>query len=266
MIAAFVLISAALTPVGLRMVHQARNSRVQAELELLHAAIIGDDRAGTFGYVGDLGRLPLDLSELASSNGLPLSTVSASAGVAYGWNGPYANAGRDASDFRTDPWGNAYDIGQAAAGQVRSAGPNGVFSDADDIIYPPNSINIFGSLLVTVKGISDAVVTIDPEGCVVTLHYSGEGISDSVNDDTVPYSFSAVHRGLHAVDVTCARLDGVGQATESAVVAISGRGAQQVVELFVDLGVAPGSSAGGAESIASVDAVSTQDGPLGGQR
>ncbi len=266
MLGALVIISAALTPAVLRMIHQSRQNSVQEEVELLHAAILGSDGLATFGYVGDLGRLPYELSELVVRDDQPLFAVSPISGVGYGWNGPYTNQGRDAQDFQLDPWGNLYDIGVVGKGQIRSAGPDGIYESADDIVYPPHPVNIYGTLIVTVKGTSDSVVSIDPDTCSVTLHYSNDGTASSVVDDTVPYSFSDIHRGLHTLQVSCDRLDGSGIASETAVVTVRGNGAQQAVELFVDLGVAAGTApaTGSATTDPSADTTSTEEGPHGG--
>ena len=95
---------------------------------------------------------------------------------------------------------------------------------------------------MTVKGHSGELVTVDPAGCTVTLHYANEGAAATVSDDSPPFSFTDVHRGLHPVSVTCPRLD-TGVASESLVVAVRGAGAQQLAELHVDLGSAPTAAA-----------------------
>jgi len=235
MLGALVVVSAALTPAALRMLHDSRQNDVYKELAQLHMAILGSDKTGTFGYVGDLGRVPYRIEELVGRMDEPLYALDAATGVGYGWNGPYVNAGRDADDYRTDPWGNAYDVGVAGVGQLRSAGPDGVYDTSDDILVPPNPVNIYGSVLVSISGVSDSVVTTNPDGCTVTLQYAADGIVSSVIDETVPYSFSDVHRGLHAIQVRCLRLDGAGETEQSTVLAVRGGGAQQVVEVYVEL-------------------------------
>ncbi len=236
-VAALVMLAAAVAPALLRSVHERRQRQVQQELEALHAAIVGSDEKGVFGFVGDLGRYQWTLDELEQA-GSNTFWIDETTGVGYGWNGPYVNAGRDALDSVTDPWGNAYDVGVVGLGQIRSAGPNGVYDDADDVLYPPNPETPYGSVAISVKGHSDGVIDTDPDGCGVTLYYSGEGTLASVYDETAPFSFTDVHRGPHAVHVSCPRYDG-GTETETAIVIVRGGGAQQFAEIFVELGSTP---------------------------
>lgn len=241
-IAAMVMLAAAVAPAMLRSVHERRQSQAEQELAALHAAMVGDDEQGTYGFVGDLGRYPWSLDELVQAGYNTVFWTDESTGVGYGWNGPYVNVGRDARDYATDPWGNSYDVGVVGQGQIRSAGPNGLFDDADDIVFPPNASTPYGSVVISLKGYGDGVVSTDPEGCSVTLYYSGEGTLSYVYDETAPYSFTDVHRGPHAVQVSCPRYDG-GTANETAVVIVRGSGQQQFAEIFVELGSTPSSSA-----------------------
>ena len=237
LLAAIVLLAGALAPSLVRQLHMARANEVLSEMQALHAAIAGPEKSQTHGFVGDIGRLPANLSELVSGGSLPLFAVSQSTGVGRGWNGPYVNIGVDAEDYGRDAWGRAYDLNVVGPGQIRSAGPNGFFNDDDDIVYPPQPVDAYGSIVVLVKGFSGELVINNPIGCIVSLGYSNNGIAAVAVDDTTPFSFDAVHRGLHTIDATCPRLDETGLAMVAAVVAVNGHGAQQLVELHVDLGV-----------------------------
>jgi hypothetical protein len=184
----------------------------------------------------------------------PFFVRSEISGVGYGWNGPYVTSGRTPTDFRVDPWGNEYDINVVGFGQVRSYGPNGLPDDADDLIYPALPADPYGSLIVLVKGHSGEAVINSPEGCTVTLHYSNSGEADSVFAELPPFSFEFVHRGLHEVEATCLAFTGE-LVTEVSVVGIRGGGAQQTVELHLELGEdassgspEPGSASGTAET------------------
>ena len=106
-------------------------------------------------------------------------------------------------------------------GQLRSAGPNGIYDDDDDMVYPPYPVDPYGSLLVTVKGHSGDSITNDPDGCIVTMEYSDSGQINSVFDDVAPFSFEFVHRGLHAVAVSCTSFSGV-LVTETGVASVPG--------------------------------------------
>ncbi len=235
LLGALVILSAAVAPALLRTVDELNAGNVLEEMEALHLSIMGDPVAGTFGYVGELGRFPYFMDELVLQLDAPLFVRSELSGIGYGWNGPYVVRGRDANDFRLDPWGNEYDIGEVGPGQLRSAGPNGIYDDEDDVIYPPYPVDLYGSLVVTVRGHSGDVVTNDPEGCAVALVFSAEGEADAVLDEVAPFSFEVVHRGLHEIEVACPTVSGE-LVTEVGVASIRGGGAQQVIELHVELG------------------------------
>lgn len=231
LLAAIVVISAALAPAVLRTLHDARQDAASKELAALYRAINGDDEAGVFGYVGDMGTMPTELTDLVERGVQPLFATLPESGVGYGWNGPYVLGGDSPEDFRLDPWGKPYDVGMTGAGQLRSAGPNGVYDDEDDLVYPASYVNHTGTLVVSIRAHDDGVVTADPEGCSVTLYFANAGSPDSVVDSTRPYSFTGVHRGLHPVEVSCPGIGGDAQA--SAVAAVRGFGAQQAIELHV---------------------------------
>ena len=103
------------------------------------------------------------------------------------------------------------------------------------------------ALIVSLKAHSGDMVSTDPTGCTVSLHYAAEGSDASVADETAPYSFESVHRGLHTVEASCPRLDTGAIVSESAVVAVKGWGAQQVAELHLELGMQAAASPGAAE-------------------
>ncbi|NKB87570.1 MAG: hypothetical protein GKS06_05065 [Acidobacteria bacterium] len=234
-LAALVVVSAAAAPTVLRVVNDANGRNARAELEGLYDSVMGDMEAQTYGFMGDLGRFPNTLDELMMQIDQPFFVRSEISGVGYGWNGPYVSTGRTPTDFQIDPWGNPYDIGVAGYGQVRSYGPNGLPDDADDILYPALPVDPYGSLIVLVKGHSGEAVVNSPEGCTVTLHYSNSGEAATVFTELPPFSFEFVHRGLHEVEATCLAFTGE-LVTETSVVGIRGGGAQQTVELHLELG------------------------------
>lgn len=252
LLAALVIISAALAPTVLRSLHDARQDAARNEMQSLYEAINGDDETGTYGYIGDMGQAPDDLAELTVRSTQPLFEALADSGVGYGWNGPYLLGGDDVDDFRIDPWGNAYDIGVVGTGQLRSAGPNGLVDDEDDLIYPPAAVNDTGTVVVSVKAHDGDVIVVDPEGCTVTLYFASDGEPSTVIDATKPYSFTGVHRGLHPVEVICPGMGG--EATGTAIAAVRGFGAQQVFEVHVVV-AAPGADP--AEETIEADAAAT---------
>lgn len=116
---------------GKRTVTQERMSHIRR-------AIMGDPTAnvgGQFssaGFRGDLNQLPSPLSQLTTPGALPAWNKF----TRRGWNGPYLDAAQ-----LTDGWGRAITIGNfdvdGVAGRVyslRSAGPDGIAGNADDIV------------------------------------------------------------------------------------------------------------------------------------
>ena len=85
-------------------VEDARRVKTEREMETLAKAIVGDptlissSRRADFGYVGDVGAFPPNLTVLVTNPGY--ST----------WNGPYIPAGytQDLTGYQMDEWGNAY--------------------------------------------------------------------------------------------------------------------------------------------------------------
>jgi hypothetical protein len=101
----------------------------------------------------------------------------------------------------TDAFGRPYRL--AATGQVRSAGPDGLFDTADDIVYPPAPPNPGGRLMVTVKRMAaeDNSYTLDPAGYAVRLYYSSNGQEAFLDDPVAPFVFENVPQGVHAIAV-----------------------------------------------------------------
>jgi prepilin-type N-terminal cleavage/methylation domain-containing protein len=132
------IIMAILASVTLRAMDITRErtnyEKTMASLQRLSIAIVGDPmliaegRRTDFGFVGDLGRLPTSLDELASN----INGDSA-------WNGPYARIPfvGDSLSFKTDAWGNEFQYLEEQ-GEVVSQG-NGsspiTYSIADDTTF-----------------------------------------------------------------------------------------------------------------------------------
>jgi type II secretory pathway pseudopilin PulG len=86
-------------------VEDVRRIRTEREMEMLSDAIVGDpselasNHRSSFGYVGDVGAFPPNLSALRTNPG-SYST----------WNGPYLQQGfaEDTNGYKYDEWGKAY--------------------------------------------------------------------------------------------------------------------------------------------------------------
>ncbi|PWB69818.1 hypothetical protein C3F09_10015 [candidate division GN15 bacterium] len=85
-------------------VEDARRVKTEREMSMLAKAIVGDpslvasSRRASFGYIGDIGAFPPNLTALVTNPGY--ST----------WKGPYIPSGfaEDADGYRLDEWGAAY--------------------------------------------------------------------------------------------------------------------------------------------------------------
>jgi len=85
-------------------VEDARRTKTEREMEMLTKGIVGDpthissSRRADFGYLGDIGAFPPNLTALMTNPG-------------YGtWKGPYLPAGyvEDTNGYQLDEWGSAY--------------------------------------------------------------------------------------------------------------------------------------------------------------
>jgi general secretion pathway protein G len=192
------ILAATVTPAVVQQIVDARVTATRIEAETLHDAIVGDHAQSRFGFVGDIGRLPTALTELAQRGGLPAYTTATTRRIGMGWRGPYVNAGTSASDYLTDAFGRSYTL---SSGQVRSPGPDGIANTADDIVYPPSPPAVSGNVSATVKTVVTGKTVVDPNGYRVQLFYASNGAEQSVVNSTAPFSFTNVPMGLHAIRV-----------------------------------------------------------------
>jgi len=201
-VAVLAILATALTPTIIQRLVEARVEATRLEEQKLLEAMVGKaDNEGGYGFVGDIGRLPRTLGELTEASGLPLAnSLTTTRHVGIGWNGPYANFGDSKSDALTDAFGRPYT--GADLGQIRSAGPDGIAGNADDIVSPPSPVSIAGRIEVTVKTTVDGKVVTDPAGCSVQLYYATNGVEAVLTDTQSPFIFENVPMGLHAIVVT----------------------------------------------------------------
>ena len=194
------ILAAAVVPAVVQQVAGDRVEDTREEVQLLYEAMVGPmDGSTQFSFVGDIGRLPNTFQELTQKGGLPDYTTATPRNVGMGWRGPYVNIGTSATDYLTDGFGRAYT--GASTGQVRSAGPDGVANNADDIVYPPSAPTVTGSLTVTVKWLQGQKITVDPADYRVDVYYAVNGAQAVVSDAAAPFTFANLPMGLHAVYV-----------------------------------------------------------------
>ncbi len=244
-IAILSILASMAVPYAARLIDKSREESTRKEMEELCNTILGDPKIPTGGTVGDMGRLPNNLTELNVQGAQPLGSTGL-LGVKFGWFGPYVNTGFDPQGYRNDAWGTPYAYGNPGTGQTRSAGPDRVMGNADDLIYPPNAVTFTGRLLVNLyvwdntagqyrQNPTPAQVT----GMGVTYYYSNNGNQTSVSitvPPTVvgpPYSFNGYHAGLHAVTGTCQLVGSPAAATGQAVVYVPGNNQQAQLGLYL---------------------------------
>lgn len=249
-IAVISILAAMAVPYAVKIIDQSREAATKKEMEDLYNAIIGDPKIPTAGFAGDVGRLPANIAELNTRTAGPSPPPQGAPGggllgVKVGWYGPYLNAGFDPVGYLSDAWGTAYRYGVApdGAGQIRSAGPDRVFLNADDLVYPPGAVVSTGKLLVNlhVWDATAGLYRLNPAPAQVTaigatLYYSNNGSQSSVSVTlplAPPYSFNGYHAGMHAVTGTCTLVGSPGAATGQAVVYVPGNNQQAQVNLYL---------------------------------
>ncbi|MGB3400231.1 MAG: prepilin-type N-terminal cleavage/methylation domain-containing protein [Candidatus Deferrimicrobiaceae bacterium] len=247
-IAVISILASIAVPYAAQILNQTREQNARNEMEELHGAIMGNPSVPTSGFVGDMGRLPANLTQLNVRGGQPVGT-NGLLGVKIGWFGPYINTGFDANGYLNDPWGIQYAYGNPGAGQIRSAGKDRTMGTADDIIYPPNPATIGGSLLVNLSAwhtdntASQYILNPQPAAfpgmtATVTFNYSSNGIQTGANVGTPagpPYVFGipvGFHAGFHAVTAVCT-IPPDPPVTGQAVVYVPGNGQQAQLNLYL---------------------------------
>lgn len=190
-----------------RAVQSSRETQTQEQVRQIFDVIMGEPTRGSFGYLGDMGRLPTSLSELVTQGGqTAFHTTSHEGNIGYGWRGPYLTSPFTSTEIFTDGWGQtlSYTNSGGTAGQIISSGPDGTLSNADDISYPVQlPINTTGKLLVTV--IVNNIP--QPSGLTVSVYSASNGDQGTASTQTtaasgsVPFSFTVPH-GVSAIKVT----------------------------------------------------------------
>jgi len=203
-VAVMAILAAAITPSLLRQIVDAKVLTTRASARAIYEGMVGKaDTKGSYGFLGDMGRLPTEVKELvfAPNGAMPAANNRNFRGVTMGWNGPYLTVGESRDDIGKDAWNNEFRL--VGNGQVRSAGPDGVFDDEDDIVYPTEAPKLGGRVLVSVKRLNaDAEpATADPTGYEVRLYYAANGQETSVASAMAPFAFDNVYPGLHAIAV-----------------------------------------------------------------
>jgi prepilin-type N-terminal cleavage/methylation domain-containing protein len=215
-IAIMAILAGAMAPMALRSLDGTRIDQTKTRVKATYEAIMGPEGNQGTGFLGDVGRLPNNLTELVAQSGLPAYTEAGHvANVGMGWRGPYVTDGVLNSQ-PVDGWGVALAF---ANGQVRSAGSNHIANDADDIVYPTVATPGFTGLgTVTIN-----VSVFDGSGAGAYVPSKGAGATfyrafNGAQQNTVviapvggPYS-TQLSQGIHAIAITGQDPDGAGPA------------------------------------------------------
>lgn len=200
-IAVLAILATAAAPAVMQRLLDAKIEQTRTSTKLLYEAMTGNLEQGSYGFVGDIGRLPLTFEELMKPGKLPVYSTTNVRSVGMGWNGPYIHFGTSQADVLKDGFGRGFYTGSGSIGQVRSAGTDGLFVNEDDIVYPPSQPFIIGRVLVTVKKVVGENSTVDPLGYEVRLYYAKEGVQTMLSSKIAPFVFENVPMGLHAIQV-----------------------------------------------------------------
>lgn len=168
----------------------AKEQATMRELNALAVAIRGTDPPGagalSFGFVGDVGALPPNLSALVTNPGLAT------------WNGPYLSQNA-AADYSTDAWGVAYSY--SAGTSVQSTG-------SGSTITKPLATNISDLLDNSVTGTALDARRLPPgtvyrDSVQIKIRYpdgAGSYTSATVNPTAAgAFSLSGIPVGRHTI-------------------------------------------------------------------
>jgi prepilin-type N-terminal cleavage/methylation domain-containing protein len=195
------LVAGALAPYGIRSVRAAQAEKTRARMDAALRGLVGDPERGDFGYLADLGALPASLNDLNDGAGKPAWALNAADGVGYGWAGPYAPSLATAGTALVDAWGMPFQY--AGTAQLRSAGPDRAYGNADDLLRPPLAQATTGNLVVTVLGIPSGggtPIQLDTARVDVFVASSSAGVrTEQAMAGAGPYTLNNLHLGLHAV-------------------------------------------------------------------
>ncbi|HUU27448.1 MAG TPA: prepilin-type N-terminal cleavage/methylation domain-containing protein [archaeon] len=213
-IAIMAIMAAAVVPVMINRMDQARYVRMEQDLQSIYEATMGTPSAGYFGYVGDMGKLLDSIPQLMNGTGQGTD-----------WHGPYLALG--GKMHAADVYGSPY-VMDSIPVRVRSYGPNKTSDSGggDDIVYPENPLKTFKGQLEVQVYINGRLITDAPQEQVTAkLSYSDKGMPATMDlvFSTGNMSFSlpdSVHQGIHALTVKALKAVQDGETTANELVTI----------------------------------------------
>ena len=181
---------ALMVPASIKIITAQKVSSTKREMENVFKSMTGNADRNTYGFVGDLGRLPNSLAELVESQGNALYNTQTTYQVGMGWNGPYTM--KSVEDITTDGFGRTYRFNPNGEGRIVSAGVDGQFGTGDDLPYPPTAYRPYGSVRIELPTSADHHVR---------LYYSDDGREQYVQAEEAPFLFDDIPFGPHAIEV-----------------------------------------------------------------
>jgi prepilin-type N-terminal cleavage/methylation domain-containing protein len=145
--------------------------------------IVVNEARTSFGYLGDMGRLPANLQDLWAKGSQPAFSFNSTKKAGAGWNGPYLEVGPAelASALAQDGWGNALNFnpnthndpvfGATVFAKLSSLGPDLALGTGDDIAINFFKADVLSRVQGYVKDISGNAVS----GVGITLNYPDNG-------------------------------------------------------------------------------------------
>ncbi len=173
----------------------AEYEHTKKELDQLALAIVGNPNVYVngsrtdFGYVGDVGALPLNLDALITNPGAYAS-----------WDGPYITNGTSNNDLKKDAWNADYILSSTS---IRSTGSG---SNIDKIFTSTSSSllanNLYGYIL---DASGQAPGSVYKDSLIVTMRYpngsGGYNNSSTLPDNNGNFSFTSLPIGVHTLSV-----------------------------------------------------------------
>ena len=193
-------------------IEAAREASATAQLGRVKEGMIGERfttaaaGANRFGFLGDIGRLPATLDELANIGSLPDYAVDPVLQVGAGWRGPYVST--FPSDSLVDPWNNDLVL-DAAAGtsafsgapivaEIRSMGPDATDETADDFTMELHTSEVEARVFgYAVRSTGDPMTDLDVD---LTVPVNGTlSTSSTTTDSSGFYEFADIPHGERVV-------------------------------------------------------------------
>ncbi len=204
-------------PVVFQVIDAARTADTQTKLEELKIALTGnpglliENGRADFGYMGTMGSVPTDLSQLWQKDSQPSHTFDDDTKVDAGWVGPYVpnQLVERLLSLEKDPFGNDWVYtstpfnraldNQAVAARILSVGPDGVADTDDDMRVDILESEVFSTVTgkLTDDGSPAAFAT-------VTLNVPVDGVVSQrldVTDGNGDFEFDDASFGFRSVSI-----------------------------------------------------------------